>query len=422
VRAVMATVYPAPAAGSVPAIASKSQAHRLLIAAALADAPTRVACADVSEDIEATARCLNALCADITYSGGAYAVSPRAASTGAVLDCGESGSTWRFLLPVAAALGARATFLLRGRLPQRPMDTLYRALEAQGVVITGKGSERVTVEGRLMGGMTDIAGDVSSQFISGLLLAAPLTGQDCDIRLTTKLGSAAYVDITLQALARFGIRAEKLPGALHVPGGQHYRSPGSVAAEGDWSNAAFWLCLGAVAGGPITCTGLDTESPQGDRAVLDMLRAFGARVSVSGDAVTVSGGGLHAAQIDIDATPDLAPALALLGLAAKGETRLTRIARLRLKESDRAQTITDALRAMGAQAEIGGDCLIIRGGKSLPGGTCDAAGDHRIAMMAACAASLCEGPVIIRGARAVDKSYPRFFDDLRALGPRVEEE
>ena len=342
-----ATVYPAPITGSVPAIASKSQAHRLLIAAALADVPTRVACADVSRDIQATADCLNALCADISYTGGAFAVTPRAVSAGAVLDCGESGSTWRFLLPVAAALGARATFLLRGRLPQRPMAALYQALEGQGAVITGKGTGRVSVEGCLAGGAVAIAGDVSSQFISGLLLAAPLTGQAVDIRLTTPLGSAAYVDITLQALARFGVRAERQADALHVPGAQRYRSPGSVEAEGDWSNAAFWLCAGAAGGGPVTCTGLDIHSPQGDRAVLDMLCAFGAQVTVSGRDVTVTGRDLRAADIDIDATPDLAPALALLGLAARGETRLTNIARLRLKESDRAQTITDGSRYSG---------------------------------------------------------------------------
>lgn len=417
-----ATVYPGPITGSVPAIASKSQAHRLLIAAALADVPTRVACADVSRDIQATADCLNALCADISYTGGAFSVTPRAVSTGAVLDCGESGSTWRFLLPVAAALGARATFLLRGRLPQRPMEALYQALEGQGVVITGKGTGRVSVEGRLAGGAVAIAGDVSSQFISGLLLAAPLTGQAVDIRLTTPLGSAAYVDITLQTLARFGVRAERQADVLHVPGAQRYRSPGSVEVEGDWSNAAFWLCAGAAGGGPITCTGLDIHSPQGDRAVLDMLRAFGAQVTVSGRDVTVTGKDLRAADIDIDATPDLAPALALLGLAARGETRLTNIARLRLKESDRAQTITDALRALDAAADMQGDSLVIRGGSQLPGGVCDAADDHRIAMMAACAACLCASPVDIQGAEAVDKSYPRFFDDLRALGPRVEEE
>lgn len=418
-----AIVSPGRLWGSVEAIPSKSQAHRLLIAAALCGEETRIVCPELSDDIERTAGCLKALGADIRHEHGAYLVQPSDLLHEAALDCGESGSTYRFMLPVCAALGGRYAFLLRGRLPERPMRALFELLEGGGLRISGRGSERVCLEGRLRGARFRLAGDTSSQFISGLLLASPLLEGDKRIAITTPLRSAAYVEMTLQALRLFGIDASFENDILTVQEGS-YRSPGETAAEGDWSGAGFWLCGAPAGGGEVWVSGLSAASPQGDKRVLDFLRLFGAEAVWEGGRVLARGGRLRGARIDIDQTPDLAPCLALLGTAAQGETRLENIARLRIKESDRAEAIVAALSALGADIRAGEDAILIRGGRPLRGGTCDARGDHRIAMMAACAAAQSQGPVIIRGAQAVSKSYPRFFDDLRSMGleARLEEE
>ncbi len=410
-----AIVCPGRLQGKVEAIPSKSQAHRLLIAAALCGEQTRILCPELSDDIERTAGCLKALGADIRHERGAYLVKPAHLLGEAALDCGESGSTYRFMLPVCAALGGRYTFLLRGRLPERPMQTLFEALEGSGLRINGGGSECVCMEGRLQGARFRLSGDTSSQFISGLLLASPLLEGDKQIVITTPLRSAAYVEMTLEALRLFGIDASLENDVLTVREGA-YRSPGETAAEGDWSGAGFWLCGAPAGGGEVWMSGLSSVSSQGDRRVLDFLRLFGGEAEWKDGRVLARGGSLRGARIDIDQTPDLAPCLALLGTAARGETRLENIARLRIKESDRAEAIVAALSALGADIRVIEDAILIRGGRPLRGGVCDARGDHRIAMMAACAAAQSQGPVIIRGAQAVSKSYPRFFDDLRSMG------
>ncbi len=409
----IARIAPGKLTGSIVAIPSKSQAHRLLIAAALADEPTLLRCDPVSEDILATARCLQALCADVERLSEGFLIKPLPPKPRPVLDCGESGSTWRFLLPVAAALGAEATFLLSGRLPERPMAALYETLEAQGLVIQGQGSARVSISGRLRGGDFSLPGDVSSQFVSGLMLAGPLMSQGCRIQLSGALGSKGYVAITRQAMARFGVQTEP----LSVPAGQRYQSPGEVQVEGDWSNAAFWLCLAAL-GSDLRVSGLDSQSPQGDKAILDILRAFGADVSIQNDTISVRApaDGLQAADIDIDGCPDLAPPVALLATQAKGESRLSPTHRLRLKESDRAQSIMDTLNVLGADIRLENDRMLIRGGTRLTGGKAQGHQDHRIVMMAAIAASVSEQAVTISGAEAVDKSYPDFFEHLGRLG------
>lgn len=418
-----ATVFPGRLSGEIAAIPSKSQAHRLLIAAALSRGESEIGCAEVSEDILRTADCLRALGADIIYQEGVFRFSPRKGEKTAVLDCGESGSTYRFLVPVCAALGGRYTFLLRGRLPQRPMDALLDLLAARGMRFKGRGEESLIMEGQMRGGRFEVPGGISSQFISGLLLAAPLMGERVEIALTSPLRSADYVEITLEALRLFGIRAGWQEGCLAVEKGV-YRTPGKLAVEGDWSNAAFWLCAAAAGGSGLAVSGLDLSSTQGDRAILGFLKAFGARVSAGDGPVRVDGGELSGCRVDVDATPDLAPCLALLGAAARGETRLENIARLRIKESDRAAAITQTLAALGADIRQEGDAILIRGRGFLHGGSCGAQGDHRIAMMAACAAAISKSPVSIAGAQAVAKSYPRFFEHLAALGlgVRMEED
>ncbi len=408
------TIQPGPLRGRVNAIPSKSQAHRMLICAAMADVPTQINCPQVSQDILATARCLHALCADVEQTSQGFIVRPCAPKPEPLLDCGESGSTYRFLLPAAAALGSNARFKLAGRLPQRPMASLFDALETHGISIRGKGSDCLSIEGKLSGGLFTLPGDVSSQFISGLLLAAPATGEDCLISLSSPLASKGYVDITRDVMRTFKVFADE----LYVRGEQAYRSPGMAEVEGDWSNAAFWLCA-AACGSLVQVGALSPQSVQGDKAILGILRQFGAAVSFEDNQVRVLSDELRAAVIDIGDTPDLAPAAALLGVMADGITVLHPISRLRLKESDRVQSIADTLAALGADISISGERLLIKGTGGFQGGTVDSCGDHRIAMMAAVSAAVSRQAVTITNAQAVDKSYPRFFKDLAALGAAI---
>ena len=416
------SVSPGKVSGHIQAISSKSHAHRLLICAALSKRPTKVACKDVSEDIACTASGLRALCADISYEDGSFSVHPRKPSEEALIDCGESGSTYRFLLPVAAALGGRFTFRLHGRLPQRPMGIFYDLLNKNGIKVGGIGSEFVSIDGKLSAAHYEIAGNISSQFITGLMLCAPLIGKDVAITLSTPLQSAAYADITMSAQEQFSVYPFRDENRIVVPFGQGYQSPGEVQAQGDWSNAAFWLSAAAAGGSSLSMSGLDLNSSQGDKAIIDMLKRFGSLVKMEDGIVTVEKSKLQGCTIDIDATPDLAPEIALLGLAARGETIIRNIARLRLKESDRAVSITQTLEALGGLITLEHDTIRIQGTGVLQGGSCQGHGDHRIVMMAACTAVLCEHDVVIEGAQAVSKSYPNFFEDLTSLGMKVKKE
>lgn len=393
----IATVFPGRLAGTVRAPASKSAAHRALICAALSDDPTFIRIGALSRDIEATIGCLRALGAGIEAADGGLAVRPiRETAADAVLDCGESGSTLRFLLPVACALGARARFTGRGRLPERPIAALAAALRAHGAAIDADVLP-MTVCGPISSGRWTLPGDVSSQYVTGLLFALPLLAEDSAIILTTPSESAAYVDMTLDALRQFGVVVEETPRGWRVPGGQAYRSPGEITVEGDWSAAAFWHAANAM-GSDITVEGLRDTTAQGDRAILDLLGR---------------------PQIDARGVPDLVPALAVAAAALPQRTVITGAARLRLKESDRLEAVAALLRALGGSVEITADGLVIEDGRPLRGGAVDGFGDHRIVMAAAIAATVADAPVRIAGAEAVAKSYPDFFRDFMTLGGRV---
>ena len=391
-----AVLTPAPLRGEIRAIASKSQAHRLLICAALADGPTRIVCRERSEDIDATAACLRALGAQIDWADGEFSVEPlNTPRQDAVLDCGESGSTLRFLLPVVCALGVRATLQLHGRLPQRPLEPLWTELIDHGALLSRLPDGSIRTGGWLKGRDFTIAANVSSQFISGLLFCLPLLGGG-SVWLTGTLESASYIDMTCDALRTFGLHVSGRSASLTVSPGR-YHSPGRVEVEGDWSNAAFWLCAG------VGCTGLNPASAQGDRAVTEAIAAIRA-------------GG---AAIDAKNIPDLVPVLSVLAALTPGTTTFYHAQRLRLKESDRIAATCAMLTALGAEARPTEDGLQVTGARQLPGGTVDSAGDHRIAMSAAVAAAGCTGPVIVEGAQAVRKSYPAFWQDYAALGGQV---
>ena len=418
--------------GTIRAIASKSEAHRLMVCAALASAPagreTLIACPDSSEDIDATARCLNALGAVVRYEHDGFFVTPikeknvSSPQSPAVLDCGESGSTLRFLLPVSGALGLAVSINMGGRLSLRPLSPLRDEMASHGCTLSGPGHSPLTCEGRLVHGNYTLPGNISSQFVSGLLFALPLLKGDSVIRVTGVLESRPYVDMTLDALRMFGIEvSEEQDQVFRIPGGQTACSPGNAKAAGDWSGAAFWLAAGAIGKGSVTCSGLDPDSRQGDRAIAGLLKRLGAHVSCVRDAVTVSPGVLRGIDIDAGDTPDLVPVLAVVACVAEGKTIIRNAGRLRMKESDRLRTLAVSLSGLGADIAETDDGLVIRGKKTLSGGETQSHGDHRIAMAAAILSAACTGPVAIRDAEAVRKSYPGFFEDLSsALGGACE--
>lgn len=410
--------------GEIKAIASKSHAHRLLICASFCNERTDIICKESSDDIEATKDCLNSLCAEILKTEFGFKVS-RAnykISGENILRCGESGSTYRFLLPVACALGSNSTFLLEGRLPLRPMEPLYNELENHGIKIAGKGTEKVTCSGRLTGGDFVMPGNISSQFISGLIFALPLLSRDSRIKITSGTESKSYIDITLDAVKQFGIKTEVNDNIIYIPGNQEYISPGSVTVEGDWSNAAFWLCAAAAGNKTITCSGLNKNTLQGDKAICEILSRFGASVTFIEDKVTVSSKKLNGITIDAREIPDLIPAIAVVAAVASGNTTITNAERLMLKESNRLNTIAFTMNKLGADINETLDGLTIKGKPKLSGGTADSCGDHRIAMMASIAASVCEYPVTVEDAQAVSKSYPGFFKDYEKLGAVIYKE
>lgn len=387
------TITPTKLNGSITAIPSKSQAHRLLICAAFADKPTELICPDTNRDIEATAQCLRALGADISRTATGYSVVP--ASTipvKATLNCQDSGSTLRFLLPVAGALGLDTIFQMEGRLPQRPLSPMWEEMERMGCKLSRPTSDTIRCEGKLNAGNYTVDGGISSQFITGLLFAAALIPGTSAIQIMGKLESKPYVTMTQNALSIFGCSSD----GFRVNGGNVFHSPGKLTVEGDWSNGAFFLAAQAL-GNNVTVDNLNMDSKQGDRAAAQWIP------------------GLKEHQT-IDATdiPDLIPILAVTAACNKGAV-FTNIRRLRLKESDRVASVIAMLKALGGNAVADENTITVYG-TGLTGGTVDAQNDHRIAMSAAIAATVCSEPVTILGAQCVSKSYPHFFDEYRKLG------
>lgn len=409
---------PATISGTIAAIPSKSAAHRLFIAASLADRPSRWQLSASSIDIDTTLACMQALGAEIVRESESVSITPiTEAWRAATIDCQESGSTLRFLLPVSAALGTSADFIGRGRLPERPIAEILTVLEQLGATTTNDHLP-LTISGPLHGGAVELPGHISSQYLTGLLLAAPLLDEDLDITLSTPLQSRPYIDLTLDILRRFGVEVREDGSHFHVAADARYVLPeGETAIEGDWSNAAFFLAAGALSA-PVTMTGLDLHSSQGDKAIVDLLRGFGATVDCHEDgAVTVSPAPLSAQTISVKEIPDALPILAVIAAQAEGTTVFTDIERLRLKESDRIATTTALLEAMGVHCESDAHEMRVTGVTQLHGGcTVSSAGDHRIAMAAAIAALNCDAPITLTGAEAVRKSYPHFFQDYSSLG------
>ena len=425
--------------GSVRAPSSKSEAHRALIVAALAGLygagghVRRMRCTDLNQDIEATVRCLSALGAGISREGEDFLVTPiTRIPEQAELDCGESGSTLRFLLPVCCALGSvkgapegfTVSLIGHGRLPERPLSPLYEELAAHGAILSPMGSNPLVVQGKLTEGDYSVDGGVSSQFISGLLFALPLLGGDSTLSVTGKIESVPYIHMTTDAISRVtGAVGGDLPHYSIAGTGSHPMIPIENCASlvgGDWSGAAFFLTAGVLCGegNSVTLTGLDLGSRQGDKAILEVLRSMGGDICETKYGFTAFSSKLHGVRIDATQIPDLVPILAVAASVAEGETVIFGASRLRLKESDRLKTVSDTISALGGDITETTDGLIIRGVAALRGGTVDAAGDHRIAMSGAVAATVCRGDVTVVGAESVAKSYPAFWDEFERVGAR----
>ncbi len=415
------SVTPQKIGGTLRIIASKSMAHRLLIAAALSEETMEIECNASSEDIDATVRCLTALGGSIERTKDGFSVSHILPGKALEADCGESGSTLRFLLPVIGALGKEVRLKLSGRLPKRPLSPLWEELTAHGMSLQREGENVIVCSGKLRGGAYTLPGNISSQFVSGLLFALPLLDEDSTLSLTGKIESKQYIAMTEEAIRTFGIDFTYKDETYTISGNQKYRykEEKMLRVEGDWSNAAFWLSAGAL-GKKVTLSGLRPDSLQGDKEICRILEKFGAKMETEGETVTALPGALSGISIDAAQIPDLVPVLAVVAAGAKGKTHICGAERLRIKESDRLKTVCAMLQTLGGDIEETEDGLIIEGGKPLRGGRVDSAGDHRIAMSAAIASILCQDTVVVEGAQAVNKSYPGFWEHFALMGGKIE--
>lgn len=404
--------------GVLRAPASKSHAQRLLILSYVSGEKTRVICPDLSNDIVKTAEGLCALGASLLWRGDGFLFSPGSAPKEAEIDVGESGAALRFLLPLCASLGVKADFTMSGRLPERPIAPLLAVLRAGGARAEQKGRV-LSLSGRFSGGRFPLQGGLSSQFLSGLLMASPLAEQPSQFTVSGPSVSRGYVQMTLQAMRLFGVSPLVSGNVYTVPENKKYRSPGLVRCEGDWSSVSVFLSA-AAKGGRLQVTGLNPLSSQPDKRILDMLISAGARPEWRENALLVQKSPLRPFTFDVDACPDLAPAAAVLMAAAKGKSVMTGTGRLIHKESDRAEGVARALRAVGVGAENEGDRIVVTGRGETDGGHVETFSDHRLAIMAAGLAAMAKNPVIIDDCECCAKSYPRFFDDWNRLRGRNE--
>ena len=413
-------IKPSKLIGRVNAPSSKSFSHRMLIAAALAGGVSEISNISASEDIDATVGALAALGAKIFREGNTYTVMGiKTPAASAVIDCRESGSTMRFIIPIAAALGCSCEFRGKGKLPERPITPYIRELGKNGAVITKtEGVMPFVMNGTLKGGDYVLEGDISSQFITGLLFALPLCSGNSVIRLASKLESKPYADMTVEALSRFGITIDEsedkdgLP-VYRIRGGQKYRSA-DVSVEGDYSQAAFYFAANAL-GSEIKVDNLSEKSVHGDKKILEIIGG------ISYNKINDSGlRRLPAFSADVSDIPDLVPILAVLGCFTDGTSRITGAKRLKIKESDRLEAIASALGNIGGKITVKDDSLEIEPVTGFHGGVIDGCNDHRIVMASAIASTMADGEITITGAEAVAKSYPDFWTDFASLGGNIE--
>ena len=412
----------APRRAAVPL--SKSEGHRALILAAMAQGETLLPRLPASGDLLATMDCLRQMGTSFTERENSLLVTPIAGPPAAPLrlDCRESGSTLRFLIPIASLTGQKVTFVGRGRLMERP-QTVYEKLYQEQSLRFEQSSAGLTVEGTLKSSEYELAGDVSSQFISGLLFALPLLAGTSTLRLLPPVESRSYIDMTRSVQAAFGVQSHWLDeNTLAIPGGQHYH-PCDYTVEGDYSQAAFPAVLGAVAGG-VTLTGLAEKTLQGDAAILDILRRCGAKFTPTAAGIVFEQAPLHGTDIDLADCPDLGPVLMVLGLLCEGTTVIRNAERLRIKESDRIEAMETELRKCGGVLSSTGGTITIEGcagALHAPDGVLSGHNDHRVVMSLAVLALAAGLKLPIAEAEAVTKSWPNFFTAIKPLGAEVQD-
>lgn len=405
--------------GTVNVPPSKSDVHRAIICAAMANGVSRISPVALSNDIKATIGCIKALGADAVLENNVLTVdgTNMYKNKTALLDCGESGSTLRFFIPIAAVGNINATFVGKGKLPQRPIGIFTEALPKSGTVCKTEGGLPLEIKGQLKSGIFEIPGNVSSQFITGLLLALPILEGDSEIVLTSPLESVGYIAMTIRTMKQFGVNIQATEKGWHIKGGQSYKTC-DYTTDGDWSQAAFFMVLGAVSG-KVTVKGVAKDSTQGDKKCAEILARFGAKVTQLDNEVTVEKGELKAITIDASQIPDLVPVLSVCAAFAEGTTKIINAERLRIKECDRLKATAELLNNLGGKVKELSDGLEITGVSSLKGGNVNGYNDHRIVMSAAVCAARSDEDITATFAMSINKSYPDFYIDYNSIGGKA---
>lgn len=405
--------------GTVNVPPSKSDVHRAIICAAMANGVSRISPVALSNDIKATIGCIKALGADAVLENNVLTVdgTNMYKNKTALLDCGESGSTLRFFIPIAAVGNINATFVGKGKLPQRPIGIFTEALPKAGTVCKTEGGLPLEIKGQLKSGIFEIPGNVSSQFITGLLLALPILEGDSEIVLTSPLESVGYIAMTIRTMKQFGVNIQATEKGWHIKGGQSYKTC-DYTTDGDWSQAAFFMALGAVSG-KVTVKGVAKDSTQGDKKCAQILARFGAKVTQLDNEVTVEKGELKAITIDASQIPDLVPVLSVCAAFAEGTTKIINAERLRIKECDRLKATAELLNNLGGKVKELSDGLEITGVSSLKGGNVNGYNDHRIVMSAAVCAARSDEDITATFAMSINKSYPDFYIDYNSIGGKA---
>lgn len=405
--------------GTVNVPPSKSDVHRAIICAAMANGVSRISPVALSNDIKATIGCIKALGADAVLENNVLTVdgTNMYKNKTALLDCGESGSTLRFFIPIAAVGNINAIFVGKGKLPQRPIGIFTEALPKAGTVCKTEGGLPLEIKGQLKSGIFEIPGNVSSQFITGLLLALPILEGDSEIVLTSPLESVGYIAMTIRTMKQFGVNIQATEKGWHIKGGQSYKTC-DYTTDGDWSQAAFFMVLGAVSG-KVTIKGVAKDSTQGDKKCAEILARFGAKVTQLDNEVTVEKGELKAITIDASQIPDLVPVLSVCAAFAEGTTKIINAERLRIKECDRLKATAELLNNLGGKVKELSDGLEITGVSSLKGGNVNGYNDHRIVMSAAVCAARSDEDITATFAMSINKSYPDFYIDYNSIGGKA---
>lgn len=409
--------------GSVKVPPSKSLSHRAIIAAALSSGTSRIDNIILSKDIEVTSQCMRNFGADLKFDQSTMHVNGMGQSfkmTSQIMDCHESGSTLRFLIPLALLSNQLTTFVGNGQLIYRPLDPYFKILDDQNITYEYDQKLPLTLKGQLKPGQFKLPGDVSSQFITGLLYALPLLDGDSEILITSPLESVGYVDLTIDVLKQFGIDIEHDKHQKYWIKGQQSYENRDYRVEGDFSQVAFWLVAGLL-NGDLTCEDMSQTSKQGDQAVLDIIKDMAGTYAFEEDKIHIKKQKLRATLIDGSQCPDIIPVLTVLASVSQGQTKIINAERLRIKECDRLKAISTELNKLGADIEELEDGLIINGVESLKGGHVEGWNDHRIVMSMAVAALVAKGDVFIKGCDAITKSYPHFFEDYKSLGGQFNE-